>query len=177
MKNTLFILILSVLFSVNIFAGNYNNKLSVDANMFLVIHKYASEHNKIKKSDFLNSEDEKLIKLYVKVNTDYNKSDIEILDGVEIVKTKSIVLIQLPIKNVDALSQYDFVEKIDIVRKLQKHLDKALPKANVSNVHTGEGLNSSYTGKGVLIGLADLGIDFRHAMFSDTNGVPRVKRA
>ncbi|MCL2039585.1 MAG: S8 family peptidase [Bacteroidetes bacterium] len=166
-----------VCYSVNLFA-EYNHKMTLDANSFFAIQKYAKENLKITKSNLpLNADGDEMIKLYVKVNADYSKSDIELLGGKEIVKTKSVALIQLPIKNVEELTKYAFVEKIDIVKAIKPHLDRALASSNVDKVHQGDNLNASYTGKGVIVGVGDWGFDFRHSMFSDSNGVPRVKRA
>ena len=177
MKKKIISITLIMCYSAILFA-DYNPKLTFQANSFFAIHKYAKENNKSAQSNLpLNSEGEEMIKLYIKVDSNYDKSDIEILDGKEVIKTKSIALVQLPIKNVELLSQYDFIEKIDIIQKVEKHLDRALPSSNVDKVHQGTNLKSSYTGKGVLVGVGDWGFDFTHTMFSDAWGRPRIKRA
>jgi len=39
------------------------------------------------------------------------------------------------------------------------------------------GLTAAYTGKGILAGVIDIGIDFQHIAFKDKNGNSRIKRA
>lgn len=46
----------------------------------------------------------------------------------------------------------------------------------VNEVHSGTGLESSYTGKGVLIGIVDTGTDFNHPDFIDAGGIKRTVR-
>mgnify|MGYP001042496854 CR=1 FL=1 len=46
----------------------------------------------------------------------------------------------------------------------------------VNEVHAGAGLESGYTGKGVLIGVVDTGLDFNHPDFIDASGVKRTIR-
>ena len=46
----------------------------------------------------------------------------------------------------------------------------------VNEVHAGTGLESGFTGKGVLMGIVDTGLDFNHPDFIDGNGVKRTIR-
>jgi subtilisin family serine protease len=56
-------------------------------------------------------------------------------------------------------------------------LNKALPSSKVDKIHKGEGLEQSYFGKDVIVGVVDYGFDFTHPMFQDANGNCRFKRA
>lgn len=48
---------------------------------------------------------------------------------------------------------------------------------NIAPIYNGLRLPQAYTGKGVLVGIADTGFDYLHPMFADANGVPRIKMA
>lgn len=55
--------------------------------------------------------------------------------------------------------------------------DTARVLFHVDSVHQGLGnLPRGYTGKGVLLGLVDTGMDYRHPDFLDSNGVTRIVR-
>ncbi len=47
---------------------------------------------------------------------------------------------------------------------------------HINQVHEGTGLSASYTGKNVIIGYVDTGIDFNHPDFKNANGSTRVLR-
>jgi subtilisin family serine protease len=170
---TILVIVLYFTIQFSSFA-EYNTKFNVVDNALLSIRKYAKEN--MAKSAQLQSAEE-LVKLYAKVTSNYNKAEIENLGGIELVKTKSVALIQIPTNKIEALSQLSSIVRMELVKKPKLHLDKALPKANVDKVHQGTDLKSSYTGKGVIVGVGDVGFDFTHAMFSDANDNPRVKRA
>jgi subtilisin family serine protease len=55
--------------------------------------------------------------------------------------------------------------------------DSAVVQHKADQVHAGfGGLDTSYTGKGVIIGIVDQGIDFNHPDFQNTDGSTRVLR-
>jgi subtilisin family serine protease len=54
--------------------------------------------------------------------------------------------------------------------------DTALVRHKINLVHQGIGLDTSYTGKGVILGIVDQGIDFNHPDFKYANGQTRVLR-
>ncbi|MCL2038963.1 MAG: S8 family peptidase [Bacteroidetes bacterium] len=180
MKNIFIILILSVWISANVFAENYNNKLTADTYVFLKMHENKSIlNNKIKSKDyFLQSKNGiEYTKLYIKVNENYSKLQVENLGCKELVKTKSVALLSVPIDKIEQLSAFNFVELIEIAKQPQPLLDKALQSSNVDKVHQGIDLERSYFGEGVIVGVLDYGFDFTHPMFSDENGKGRIKRA
>lgn len=54
--------------------------------------------------------------------------------------------------------------------------DSAIVRHKINLVHQGHNLDTSYTGKGVIIGIVDQGIDFNHPDFKFQNGKTRVLR-
>jgi subtilisin family serine protease len=54
--------------------------------------------------------------------------------------------------------------------------DSAIFRHKVNLIHQGVSLDTSYTGKGVIVGIVDEGIDFNHPDFKLSNGKTRVLR-
>ena len=78
---------------------------------------------------------------------------------------------------VDPFSLLD-IEGVEYVTKaltLLTSSDTARYMSNVAPAHLGEGLDGTYTGRGVIVGLIDCGFDFNHINFINQNGASRVK--
>jgi subtilisin family serine protease len=76
-----------------------------------------------------------------------------------------------------ALAQHPKVEFIRKQRRSRIHLDESVPDIKAQHVWGRSGDNfSGYTGRGVIVGIIDTGIDFRHHTFrkADANGTTRV---
>jgi subtilisin family serine protease len=54
--------------------------------------------------------------------------------------------------------------------------DSAVVRHKINLVHQGLDLDTSYTGKGIIVGIVDQGIDFNHPDFKSSNGKTRVLR-
>lgn len=61
-------------------------------------------------------------------------------------------------------------------RRAVPSMDIAKTHFDASDIHTGKTLGTPYTGKGVVVGLCDIGMDPNHINFLDKNGRSRVKR-
>ena len=82
---------------------------------------------------------------------------------------------KLPHKQVEALAALESVSRIEHGRRFRPLLSTARGLVNVDSVHSGLGLETPYTGKGVVIGIIDQGFEFRHVAFLDSAGDSRVK--
>ena len=115
--------------------------------------------------------------------SDNNFSAIEAL-GVQIeAKFDKLCTALIPVDQIEALAALDNVTRIEVAEILQPANDmqrKATQAGDViSNSAAAQalGLTKQYTGKNVILGIIDTGIDFQHIAFKDKNGKSRIVRA
>lgn len=93
---------------------------------------------------------------------------------------ENVVVASLPADQIEAFAENDCVNYVEFGRTFEVKMDFARPASMVDDVHAGfdyEGSVVSYTGKGVVTGLMDVGIDPNHVNFTDAAGTSRVKEA
>lgn len=87
----------------------------------------------------------------------------------------SIAFGRTTLAGLQALAQHPQVEFIEKQRREHLHLDGSVPNIKANQVWDRSGDNfSGYTGRGVIIGIIDTGIDFRHRAFRKPDGTTRV---
>lgn len=83
----------------------------------------------------------------------------------------------VPAGQLEALARHPAVQRVEMGTPVNLTLDEARPAANVDEVQQGSGLPSSYTGKGVVVGIVDGGFQYNHRDFYSKDGSTyRVKR-
>lgn len=87
-----------------------------------------------------------------------------------------ILTAQIPIDKIVTISELEAVKRISVARPIRLKNDKSRVSSQVSPAHIGTGLKQPYTGKGVIVGGVDTGIDVNHIAFTDETGQSRVKR-
>lgn len=87
---------------------------------------------------------------------------------------KTTALVSMPADRVEALLQTPGISSASLSRRVRKLNDKARAASNVDAVHAGEGLDRAYKGKGVIVGIFDMGFDPNHIMFQGSDGNSRV---
>ena len=93
-----------------------------------------------------------------------------------------MLILTVPAESLMALGDMDEVESISADQTCQVMNNIGRDKTNVSEVNTLEkalsnNLPQAYTGKGVVVGIVDTGIDYNHAAFRNADGSTRVKMA
>ncbi len=88
------------------------------------------------------------------------------------------VTAQIPVDNLEALSQDENIKLVEIGTPIRPKMDKARTAANVDKVQAGTGLSQPFLGTGVIVGVVDAGFQYNHINFYDANNASelRVKR-
>ncbi len=89
----------------------------------------------------------------------------------------NIYIINMPIENISRAAELEEIKSISISQKIRPLNDKARSATSVDEAHIGTELSQSFTGKDVVVGIVDLGMDYNHINFKDENGESRVKIA
>lgn len=84
-------------------------------------------------------------------------------------------IVNLPVAGVRKATTLPSVRAIDFGTEARPLLDKARAATGVDAVHAGEGLDSDFAGRDVVVGVVDQGLDPLHPAFLDADGNPRVK--
>ena len=81
-----------------------------------------------------------------------------------------VIVADIPVENLSPLSEEAKVIRIETHRGRHLCLDTTAEHANVAKAYAGTGLPQAFTGKGVLLGISDIGFDLTHPTFYDAGG-------
>jgi len=103
-------------------------------------------------------------------------SDLE-ADGMIVKKViGNIAIVEVGLADVETMAASKAVRTMQLPRDLKMHMDIAKAESGVDVMHAGgDGLPQAYTGKGVLAGIVDQGIDPHHINFLDAEGKNRIE--
>ena len=108
------------------------------------------------------------VSVIAKVNSSYNKSQLEAQHALVGSKINDIVSLKWPLNELEDIlsnSQFSYVK---IAGKIKPLLNKVPRATRADSVWMGIDLPQGYTGKDVIIGITDWGFDYSHPMFYDT---------
>lgn len=105
------------------------------------------------------------------------KLGVEIRDAIG-----RMLILTVPTESLMALDDIDEIESVSADQKTRLMNNIAREKSRVTEIATMEkaqlhSLPQAYTGKGVLVGIIDSGIDYNHAAFRNADGSTRIKLA
>ena len=86
-----------------------------------------------------------------------------------------IVTAQIPVDKVGEVSRLAQVRYMQLAQRMSVCNYNARRLSSVDEVHLAKGISRSYTGKDVIVGMVDVGVDFNSVEFSDKQGGSRVK--
>ena len=81
--------------------------------------------------------------------------------------TSALVVVKIPAAFVPVLGEREDVLYINAARQLQPFLSNARTETGVTKVQEGTGLETPYTGKGVVVGIIDQGFQYDHPAFKN----------
>lgn len=167
MKKYIIFSVTSLIFCIFAYAGDISVYTESIVKSFV--------HKKILKNTNDNNS-EKFIPCYIHFSSLTALSHIENL-GIEVNnKSGSIVTANIPLSIIDTLSNIEGIDFIEAGTPIFKNLDIVRSETGVTSVHEGLELPSGYTGKGVIVGIIDQGIQLDHINFYDKDGNLRIKR-
>ena len=108
--------------------------------------------------------DDRLLTAFVRI--DGNSAEVLRQYGCkELARVGDISIAAIPLSKLGALSCGRQVKRIETGRRCSIQMDTTRIVINAEKVYTGEGLPQSYTGRGVVVGVQDIGFDLTHPNF------------
>ena len=108
--------------------------------------------------------DDRLLTAFVRI--DGNSAEVLRQYGCkELARVGDISIAAIPLSKLGALSCGRQVKRIETGRRCSIQMDTTRLVVNAEKVYTGEGLPQSYTGRGVVVGVQDIGFDLTHPNF------------
>lgn len=86
----------------------------------------------------------------------------------------NIALCMVPVDSADVMARHRAVHTMSIARDLHPSIATAKAAIGLDKVHAGTGLPAAYTGRGVVAGVVDQGIDPNHLNFRNPDGTTRL---
>lgn len=123
-----------------------------------------------------------MISAFICVDND-NFSGIESLGVVVQSKFKNMIAALIPIDKIQDVAALNSVTKIEVAEVLEPVNDRQRSFTQAGDAITNSaaaqalGLTKQYTGKDVILGIIDTGVDFQHIAFKDASGNSRIVRA
>lgn len=112
----------------------------------------------------------------IKLNEGCTAEDLE-AEGVNVVRVRGdIAMVSMPVGDVERISSLRSVKTLQLSRKVMPKMDKVRTAMGVDKIHAGTDLPKAYTGKGVVTGLVDAGLDPNHANFRNPDGSSRIQQ-
>ncbi|MDE6288696.1 MAG: peptidase, partial [Muribaculaceae bacterium] len=103
-------------------------------------------------------------------------ADDLIAEGVSVSTVRgNIALASVATADLERVSELPAVSRLEISRLKAPRLDRARQSGGVSAIHEGLKLDQPFTGKGVVAGIVDAGLDPNHINFRDENGRSRIE--
>ena len=109
----------------------------------------------------------------VEMKDQNDRADLE-AQGVKVLRVRgNIAIVVAPIKDIERISALKCVRRMELPRRVYQKMDVVRKEIGVDKIHQGVDLPQAYTGKGVVTGIVDGGIDPNHINFLKPDGSTR----
>lgn len=108
---------------------------------------------------------EQYVDMFVEMNDLSAIADIERLGGMIGTRLDNLATVTLPVDRIEELAEFASVKRISVARLLRLKNDKARKAIGQDNVQAGKVAKTPFSGKGVIYGFCDTGVDFKHVAF------------
>jgi hypothetical protein len=113
----------------------------------------------------------------MRVDNGASAADVLADENVQVLSQRgNIAIVSLGIDDVERIADLKGVKQLQLSRELRPMLDKARAASGVDKIHAGTNLPQAYTGKGIVTGCVDSGIDPNHINFKDADGNNRIQQ-
>ena len=118
----------------------------------------------------------RMVGAMVRVKEGTTEAQLE-AEGLQVLGLRgTIALVSMPLDEVETIAaQSQVIKQMQLPRALKPLNDIARAVTGVDAIHAGKGLPQAYTGKGVVTGIVDAGLDPNHLMFKRADGTSRVE--
>ena len=158
--------------------NNSNAKLSAFTQQYIQ-HTNSSVTNKIKYPNVVYKKIDNVyfLSALIKVTSVLNEAHLQALNVKVGTKAGQIWTVQIPENKFNDFLLLKGIDCIQLDEPIHANLDIARKTTRVDSVHRGISLPMPYTGKNVVVGILDVGMDYSHPAFYDTLGNKyRIKR-
>jgi len=169
--------------STQLFIAERNGEINLDMptggpTMMLRARAYGAPMRMVARSEEVNGV--AMVPAFIHINP--SQADVLSAQGVVVQESfKDFVTALIPVDRIEAVAELAGVREINVATVVECATDMSRVYSNVDDVLThsadavSAGLPTPFTGKGVVVGIIDSGIDFNHVMFQDTMGASRIK--
>ena len=89
--------------------------------------------------------------------------------------SSNILTAEIPVNYIPVVASWKEVNYINGARQFRPTMHSTRAVTGVDKIHSQEGLETPFTGKGVIVGVIDQGFEYKHAAFLDEQGNTRVR--
>jgi subtilisin family serine protease len=209
MKNIIFLLLVSIIFSTNSFSqtdfsginldrrnGEQSNKIvnlevqcadqfsyKISPLLNLVMNRFSTSNRSYLQSPdsfnwlsnltfiYQNEKGDILLPVFIKTSSvNSSESKISLLGGKIESIAGDIIVADLPLTAINSLASSSEIVYIEPNTISKMNIDVSRVEAKVDKLHSGTGIPRPYKGNGVIVGVVDSGIDWKHPDFKNSGG-------